>query len=464
MEINFIGGAYQGRSTNLNAQTCQNLYPVIDNQGGKSVLALYPTPGLKEWHDPAYEAEVRGLHVMGNFLYAVIGPRVYRLSTGAVAVRMTGDIGTTTGRVRMANNGSQLLITDGALGYILSGATVTEITDADFPIPSSCAYQDGYFFVTEKDTYNFYMSDSLDGTSWDGTNYEAAFVDPDPLVAIISTYRELWLFGTQTYEVWGYTGETFPYALIEGSFAKIGCIAAASAAEFQGTIAWLDDQRAVRATQGYQAVRISTQQVEYQLARYDTVSDAIGFLYNQEGHIFYVLQLPSENKTWVYDFTTTLWHTRASAASDIRSRANCYVLFGDKHIVGDYENGKIYEYDLDKYTEDGNTLRRIRAAQSVHKDRKILFHNQLEIEFEAGVGLATGQGSDPQAMLDWSDDGGHVWSNEHWASIGKAGEYKNRAVWRRLGRSRERIYRVTVSDPVKTIIIGAHLEASSGRN
>uniref|UniRef100_A0A6M3IR80 Putative capsid protein n=1 Tax=viral metagenome TaxID=1070528 RepID=A0A6M3IR80_9ZZZZ len=464
MEINFIGGAYQGRSSNLNAQVCQNLYPVIDNQGGKSVLALYPTPGLREWCNPAYVGEVRGLHVMGDYLYAVIGLRVYRFTSAGVALRMTGDIGTTTGRVRMANNGTQLLIVDGAAGYILSGTTVTQITDTDFPIPSSCCYQDGYFFVTEAGTYNFYMSDSLDGTSWDGTNYEAAFVDPDPLQVMLSTYRELWLFGKTSFEVWGYTGETFPYALIEGSFSKIGCIAEDSPDELQGTIAWLDDQRAVRATEGYQAVRISTTQVEYQLAQYDTVSDAIGYFYTQEGHVFYVLTFPTEGKTWAYDFMTKMWHTRARANDDYRSRANVCILFGDKHIVGDYENGKLYYYDLDKYTENGEMMRRIRAAQAVHQDRKLLFHTRFEIEFEAGTGLVSGTGSDPMATLQWSDDGGHVWGNEHSVSIGKIGEYSQRAVWRRLGRSRDRIYKVTVADPVKTVIIGAHLEAASGRS
>jgi len=69
---------------------------------------------------------------------------------------------------------------------------------------------------------------------------------------------------------------------------------------------------------------------------------------------------------------------------------------------------------------------------------------------------------DPQAMLDWSDDGGHTWSNEHWASIGVIGDYTARAIWRRLGRSRNRIYRVSITDAVKRVIMGADLEAEVG--
>ena len=72
--------------------------------------------------------------------------------------------------------------------------------------------------------------------------------------------------------------------------------------------------------------------------------------------------------------------------------------------------------------------------------------------------------TDPQAMLRWSNDGGSTWSNEHWTSIGRIGKYKNRAIWRRLGMARDRIFEVVVTDPVKAVIVSANLKASSGDN
>ena len=78
--------------------------------------------------------------------------------------------------------------------------------------------------------------------------------------------------------------------------------------------------------------------------------------------------------------------------------------------------------------------------------------------------LPTGQGDDPQAMLRWSNDGGSTWSNEHWVSIGKIGRYQNRAIWRRLGWSRDRIFEVAITDPVKPVIVSANLKASEGDN
>jgi hypothetical protein len=73
------------------------------------------------------------------------------------------------------------------------------------------------------------------------------------------------------------------------------------------------------------------------------------------------------------------------------------------------------------------------------------------------------QGVIPQVMLRWSDDGGHTWSNEHWAQMGKVGQYFRRVFWRRLGMTlklRDRVYEISGTDPVKIAIMGAELHAS----
>jgi len=72
------------------------------------------------------------------------------------------------------------------------------------------------------------------------------------------------------------------------------------------------------------------------------------------------------------------------------------------------------------------------------------------------------QGQDPQILLDWSDDHGRTWSNQLSASMGKVGEYTKRVKWFRLGQSRDRIFRITISDPVKRVIISGHIEAEGG--
>ena len=134
------------------------------------------------------------------------------------------------------------------------------------------------------------------------------------------------------------------------------------------------------------------------------------------------------------------------------------------YLVGDYENGKVYSIENAVYTENGAPIRRLRRAVHLVTDLQRQYFEEFQIQFQPGVGLVTGQGDDPQAMLRWSNDGGSTWSSEHWTSIGKIGRYTNRAIWRRLGFSRDRIFEVSISDPVKAVVVSANLKSSVGEN
>jgi hypothetical protein len=251
---------------------------------------------------------------------------------------------------------------------------------------------------------------------------------------------------------------------------------------------------------GYTGQRISTHAVEWQIQQYNTISDAIAYTYQQDGHAFYVLTFPTANATWVYDVSTQAWHERAGFSNGqfTRHRSNCQVNFNNEIIVGDYLNGNLYAFDLEVYSDNGNPqkwLRSWRALQTGQNNIKRTAHYSLQLDCESGVGLsgidpltefnllateeddilltesgvgiyattgATVQGADPQVMLRWSDDGGHTWSNEHWRSMGKIGKYGHRVIWRRLGMTmklRDRVYEISGTDPVKIAILGAELTA-----
>jgi hypothetical protein len=139
-------------------------------------------------------------------------------------------------------------------------------------------------------------------------------------------------------------------------------------------------------------------------------------------------------------------------------------VFQGECIVGDYANGNIYALSNTEYTENGTTIRRLRRCPHLTSDFNQVFFELLQLQFQPGVGLSTGQGSDPQAMLRWSDDGGSTWKNEHWKTIGKIGKYENRVIWRRLGHARDRVFEVVVSDPVKAVIVSANLKSEIGEN
>jgi len=217
---------------------------------------------------------------------------------------------------------------------------------------------------------------------------------------------------------------------------------------------------------GYSVTQISTHAVTNSLLG-QVIKDAIGYTYQMEGHECYVLTFPTADITWVYDLATQLWHKWLSVDSYNvyhRHRSNCSAVFQGQVCVGDYANGKIYTLSNSVYTEDGALIRRLRRCPHLTSDLNQIAFYKLQLQFQPGVGLSTGQGSDPQAMLRWSNDGGSTWSNEYWKSIGKIGKYTNRVIWRRLGNARDRVFEVVVTDPVKAVIVSANLMSSVGEN
>jgi hypothetical protein len=327
---------------------------------------------------------------------------------------------------------------------------------------------------------------------------------------LIIDHREAWLFGTNSVEVWYDSGAAdFPLTRIQGAFNEIGCAAPFSVARLDNGLFWLgSDARGrgiVYRANGYTGQRISTHAVEWQIQQYGNLADAVGYTYQQDGHAFYVLNFPTANTTWVYDVSTSAWHERAgwdtSNGVFTRHRGNCQMSFANEIVVGDYENGNIYALDLDVYADNTapqRWLRSWRALPTGKNDLKRTAHHTLQLDCETGVGLngidqfdpigalltqdglelltESGEtllayqgdaayvvGANPQVMLRWSDDGGHTWSNEHWTSIGRIGEYGRRAFWRRLGMTlklRDRVYEISGTDPVKIAIMGAELNIS----
>jgi hypothetical protein len=216
---------------------------------------------------------------------------------------------------------------------------------------------------------------------------------------------------------------------------------------------------------GYTGKRISTHAIEYAIQSYGDVSDAVAYTYQQEGHAFYVLAFPTAGKTWAYDVSTGAWHERAgwNNGAFTRHRAQCQMSFDSETIVGDYENGNLYAFDLELYEDNGVIQKWLRSWRPIPENQNNTMRTAqhgLQLLCESGPGLNLGQGSDPEAMLRWSDDGGHTWSSEHWTKMGRIGQYGFRAFWRRLGMTlklRDRVYEVSGTDPVKIVITGANL-------
>ena len=493
------------RSVNAADARMVNLFPEIVPEAGKEPAFLNRAPGLN-LQVAVGTGPIRGLWVLAGNMYVVSADKLYKV-TPAYVVTLIGTVAG-TGPVSMVDNGIQLFIACNGPSFIYNANTdaFQQITDPAFPGAGTVAYLDGYFVFNEPNSQKIWITALFDGTLVDATEFASAEGSPDGVVGLIADHAQLWVYGTNSIEVWYNSGNAdFPFSRIQGGFNELGCAAAYSIAKMDNGLFWLGKdargQGMVYRANGYSGQRISTHAIEWHIQQYGDLSDAIGYTYQQDGHSFYVLIFPTANTTWVYDVATQAWHERAGFVNGdfTRHRSNCQVFFGTKVMVGDYQNANIYSFDLDDYSDNSSIqkwLRSWRALPTGQNNLKRTAQHSLQLDCESGVGITGSmiaetiylqteegtnlvtesgdkliaeqqtivtQGSDPQVMLRWSDDGGHTWSNEHWVSIGKIGEYYRRAIWRRLGMTmklRDRVYEVSGTDPVKIAIMGAELMLS----
>jgi hypothetical protein len=478
VKIPFVGPSYEARSLNADAQRTLNAYLEMDNAIPRAPVALYGTPGLV-WEFLSNDTPQRGCIAQGDYVYLVAGQYVFRLTiaAGVWSAYTMGTIGTNSGPVGLASNGTQVLIVDGTGGWLAENTTLTSITDPGFPVGVTQAdCLDGFFVVTGDGSAKFYWCElPNEGADWNGLDFASAEGAPDNTVTCRALQNQLWLFGAYSAEPWVRSGGDAVFTADTSAFINVGTASAETVKLMDNTIFWLasslDGAGIVYRLAGYTPQRISTHAVEKAIQSY-TLTDAYAITYEQEGHAFYVLTFPTDEKTWVYDAATQQWHERASTEwgtnTDKRWRPVWHVYFKSLHLVGDYETGNVFSLDLDAYTEertDGvhSAIRRLRTTQCIDAPNgERVFYQSMQVDMETGVGLATGQGSAPLLMLRYSDDGGHTWSNERTVSVGAVGEYGARAIFRRLGMGRNRVWSVSMTDPVKFAILGAYSSFEKG--
>lgn len=380
------------------------------------------------------------------------------------------NISTTTNQITISAAATG---TNASENITVTLASFGRITDPNFLAADRVAFIDGWLIFNQTGSQNFFTNAPVPYTLIFAASFFAKNdISSDQLITLMENNRELWLLGERHSEVWyDAGGANFGFSRIPGIAPQIGCSAKNSIARLGDSLVFLGrserGENVVIKTEQYSYTDISNRAIEHAISSYNFVADAFGFTYEEDGHLFYVLTFPTADKTWVYDHTSStsagrpMWHERASYNSSTgtfhRDRANCFVNFQDLRLVGDFTSGRLLRMTRTVYDDDGNPLIAIRRAPHVwsRQDRGYLFHRALQVEFAPGVGRATGQGSNPQVMLKWTSDG--VDSSEWWTTLGAIGATKNRAIWRNLGRARDREYEVMVSDPVNRDIVGATL-------
>ena len=334
-------------------------------------------------------------------------------------------------------------------------------TGVNFPKASTVAFIDSYFVVNVIGTKQFWLSGGYDGFYWDPLQYASKEAYTDNLQAVTIDNGNIVLLGSVSQEYWQDIGAfPFPFQRISGSPTDVGLVAIRSIARCAGELFYLGRSRrggiSVVRVENYRCVPVSTPDLDFLFNEYESPEDAIAYSFRFTGHDFYVINFQAQAKTWMYDATSDTWSELCSG-SDSRHYGLRATQFQNKIFVSDYRNGNLYTYEADTYTDNGDYIARelitphFFASTSFNK----LHIYRLRVDMEQGTGLVTGQGQTPQIMLQVSRDGGYTYGNEMWTTFGQAGQYLRRAEWRRLGVSRNYVFKFRITDPVKVVFISS---------
>jgi len=475
--------------------TTQFLYETFSNTENLAELAGdVAATGESPITNVPENSSCRGIYTASTGrVFACYGPTVFEIYADGTWSTVI-SIGNNDSDVSFTDDGFNLVFCDGTAMWafdLQAGGTVQ--VSLPFTEPTKVVFLNGRIVAINNGTEDpdttintknrFYFSELFDATNWPVPNYASAESSADNILAMEVREGELWLLGPRSYEVWrSDENPDLPFAKIGGSSTEIGCDAPDSTSSIAGQIFWLGSsaagQNIVFMSNGYGAQRISTHAIEYYLNTLGSLSsDARGFSYQQEGHTFFVLTLIQGNRTFAYDLTTGKWHERSSRDPKINQENYwdiLYTTFGHARVLcGGLQNARILTLDLDRYVEwDGRPIVRMIRGPIMFDQLGQLFHYRFEVDMETGVGrqqgqpfqsgIQTGEAFDPQAILRHSDDGGHTWSSQKRTAIGKVGQYLARVAFRRLGRSRERVYEFSMSAPVKWHILGARVTVKKG--
>lgn len=463
-QIQLVQGAYEARSVIANAQRCINLYPELNTKDAEVPYTHYCTPGLVTLTQGVV-GEVRQLYTASNgLLFAVIGNVVYYVPD-TFNLQVLGAISSQAGLISMYDNKFQVIILDGttnAWSIDLATLAFSTFNPANFVGGNQIRYIDT-FLVSSTLNANIQASDS-NATTYTALSLATMTGDADRLQIIDVVHKEIWSFGRRTTEVWSNVGAyPFPFQPIPGVFLQHGIAALRSLAKWGLNIFWLSQdnngEALVMMGTAYKADIISTPAISDAIGNYESIGDAIGFCYQQGSHIFYVLTFPTADHTWVYDLSTQLWHERAWMDNNgelHRHRANCVAFAYGKTICGDWQNGKLYDWNLHAYTDDGQPIVKLRSFPHLVNSLDRISYKQFMADVE--VGTEPDPSIDPTLSLRWSDDRGVSFGNVVQQSLGFTGQYKTIPSWNRLGFARDRVFELSWTAACATALNGAFID------
>jgi hypothetical protein len=460
--VNITGPSYKDRSRTLSSQETRNFYQELVDSG-KDKYVIKSFPGQLNITTQTAGTD-RGMHQMSEIAYRVVGTTLFKvLSDGSRT-----DLGTIPGydRCIFADDGVNLFIvaSNNVYHYDDGAGTLAIVTDTSIVGAQSVA------FINNQFAYTFPLLTVFsvvgDGSSASSLNAVGAESDPDELVRDYTFDQILYRFGTRTCENWYNSGVGVPpFDRIEGQIINIGLGAIHSVNNSKDFVYWLGSDLQVYRARGGQEQAISTAAISGAIQSYSYIGDAFGEVATIDNKVIYILTFPTANKTWclIEELGVNGWFELSEGVTKGRWNAGSVLEVYNKVLIGDRSNGNLNELDFDTYSQAGETWRRRRILASVNGDifgqkGQRVEMSRMEFIIETGTGLVTGQGDDPQIMIEASYDGGRSWDEGKWLKIGRQGEFNIRAEWYSMKSFYDMMVRLTTSDPVAFNIYSAAID------
>ena len=470
MRAQLVGQSYDAQSFVGDSERSINCMVEQLPQEGASPNMLLPTPGIKSFGTAGNGTlGERGTWKMAEVLYVVYANSLYSVDNLGVAKRL-GEVPGIE-RVIMFDNGTQLVIVADNLTHFYSNRTSTfgTINHASFLESSSGTYLEGYFLFATKNSNKIFfigpfddVTGEVDFDAFDATDSFLALTTPGNVVRIFSDQKELWIFKSDASEVWQPVASiVLPFAQLDGATTTRGILTKHAIDKNDNTIIWVSNDFKTYIANGYIPTPVSTTAMAFEILNYADSSDAYIHTWDEGDHKLVGVWFITEGMTWVFDFTTGKWHERASeglASGKKYWRATSVIRCYGKTLVGDREGADIGELDFATFTEYGTEMQLIRVGQTFHAEGSQFSLDRIQVLCEAGVGLTTGQGSDPKIILALSKDYGKTYGNQKPRSLGKIGERTQRSVWRQQGLYRRCTPKIIISDPVRRYIMDMYVE------
>jgi hypothetical protein len=349
--------------------------------------------------------------------------------------------------------------------YELISGVVTAYTDSDVGTgtskPNCVAYHDGWFFFGYDN--GDIRATELNGVGINTLDVANAASNADGIVRIWPYNGQLYAAGDKTIEIWGYpvNNAGFPLNRV-GYHVTPGLVAPNAVAgfvpEFGTPPLYVGTDNTVRWLRGYDAVRVSTPDLERLIADVTDKSTIKAMAYRVAGNAFW--QVYCDDWTWVFNCNNPGWYERKSLNSDrCRFDGDAVYAFG-KWLVGDTETPKLLEVTDDVQTEADAELAVTIISPSVKA-----FPDRVRVaraDFNLVVPAVTATTTAPTIDISWSDDGGATFSTPLTRSLGDStSDTIRRVTVLNTGYSKPigRRWKLECSDAVNFALLGGDMSA-----